>query len=285
MSWSRDENAIAPESPDVFSLPGGGAAVTKADGQFAFGGVDGWVVLRHAGSPALALKSVTAAGVDVTDGFDMKRAAAPFEVHLTSQVSTISGVVKSADGGAVAACDVVVFAADPASWKLPFSRRVVLVRADDKGEFQVTGCPPARTWPRRRPISIAPYGPIPIVWSAGALSQHHSRSLTAKRRRLHSSGTDRDNHDPSSARTAVDCSASADSRAGANRTIVGTRHCRGHWSPGAVGGHSAGGPQAGSQSARMATTDDEGRFLLRDVVVGQCTLTLSKAGFVRGHSV
>ena len=35
-------------------------------------------------------------------------------------------------------------------------------------------------------------------------------------------------------------------------------------------------------SARMATTDDEGRFLLRDVVVGQYTLTLSKAGFVRG---
>ena len=32
---------------------------------------------------------------------------------------------------------------------------------------------------------------------------------------------------------------------------------------------------------RIATTDDEGRFVLGDVVVGQYTLTVSKAGFVR----
>jgi hypothetical protein len=140
MLWSRDENAIAPESLDVLPLPRG-ASVTKADGEFVFGAVDGWVVLRHAGSSVLALKSVTAGGVDVTDGFEMKRAASSYEVHLTSQVSAISGVVKDADGGAAAACDVVVFAADPASWKLPFSRRMVLVRANEKGEFQVTGLP------------------------------------------------------------------------------------------------------------------------------------------------
>ena len=36
------------------------------------------------------------------------------------------------------------------------------------------------------------------------------------------------------------------------------------------------------QSPRIATTDDEGRFLLRDVAVGQYSLTISKAGFVRG---
>jgi protocatechuate 3,4-dioxygenase beta subunit len=143
MSWSRDENLIAPEAPDVLSLAGG-AFPTKADGQFVLGGRESWVVLRHAGSPAFALKSVTAGGVDVTDGFDMKRAAGPFEVHLTSQVSAISGVVTDANGSAAAACDVVVFAADPGSWKLPFSRRVVLVRADEKGEFQVTGLPPGQ---------------------------------------------------------------------------------------------------------------------------------------------
>ena len=34
-------------------------------------------------------------------------------------------------------------------------------------------------------------------------------------------------------------------------------------------------------SPRIATTDDEGRFLLSDVTVGQYTLTVSKAGFVR----
>jgi hypothetical protein len=189
MSWSRDEDFIAVESPDVLSLPDG-TIVTKTDGQFVLGSSNGWLVLQHAGSPAFALKSVTAGGVDVTDGFDMKRAAAPFEVHLTSQVSTISGVVKDADGGAAAACDVVVFADDPASWKLPFSRRVVLVRADEKGEFQVTGLPQASTLPRRRPISIAPCGPIPTDWSAGAPSQQQSRSPTAKKRRLHSSGSD-----------------------------------------------------------------------------------------------
>jgi hypothetical protein len=35
-------------------------------------------------------------------------------------------------------------------------------------------------------------------------------------------------------------------------------------------------------SPRIAITDDEGRFVLRDVAVGQYLLTVSKAGFVRG---
>jgi hypothetical protein len=155
MSWSRDENAIAPEA---LSLPAS-FLVTRANGWFGFGGGDSWFALRHAGSPALALKSVTAGGVDVTDGFDMKRAAGTFEVHLTSQVSTISGVVKDADGGLAAGCDVVVFSDDPSSWRVPFSRRVVLLRADDKGMFELTGLPSGQY------LAVAPAGLDRATWA------------------------------------------------------------------------------------------------------------------------
>ena len=143
MSWFRDENLIAPEAPDVFDLPAS-SVVTKADGQFIFVGSDGWFVLRPAGSTPFALKSVTVGGVDVTDGFDMKRATGPFEVHLTSQVSTVTGVVTDPDGGPAAICDVVLFSEDAATWKLPFSRRMVLLRANAEGKFVVTGLPPGQ---------------------------------------------------------------------------------------------------------------------------------------------
>jgi hypothetical protein len=259
MLWSRDENFIASESLDVLSFPGG-ASVTGPDGQFGFGGGDGWIVLRHAGSPNFALKNVTAGGVDVTDGFDMKRVASPFEVHLTSQVSKISGVVKEADGGAAAACDVVVFAADQASWKLPFSRRVALVRANEKGEFQVTGLPAGQVLCRRAGRSRSRH--VGRSQPSGTLARHRD-STRDRRRRKDDDCTQAeltgDNRDPSSARTIAARCANADARARANRTGIGTRHRRGHGRASAFGGCPLMGLKP-DLSPRIATTDDEGKF-------------------------
>lgn len=125
--------------PDGIILPA--TVPSRPDGQFVLGGGGGWFALRAAGSAPLGLKSVTAGGVDVTDGFDATRATGPLEVHLTTQVSNVSGVVKNANDAVVPAADVLIFPVDPASWKIPFSRRLVLLRTDARGAFDVTGLP------------------------------------------------------------------------------------------------------------------------------------------------
>ncbi|HVQ41553.1 MAG TPA: carboxypeptidase regulatory-like domain-containing protein [Vicinamibacterales bacterium] len=119
------------------AVPGQVVTVDKT-GQFLASGGGGRVVLRTAES--LGLKSVTADGVDVTDGFEVGRVMT-LDVHLTSQVSVLEGIVKPSDGVITGNCDVVVFAAEPDAWTTPFGRRVVNVRCDDKGRFRVTGLP------------------------------------------------------------------------------------------------------------------------------------------------
>ena len=155
LSWSRDENAIAPEA---LGMPIS-AVATKPDGQFVLAIGGGWIVLRHLGSPALALKSVTSGGVDVTDGFDVKRAGGPFEVHLTSLMSRVTGVVKDADGAVTPAADVVVYSVDAAAWRLPYSRRAILLRTDDKGRFEATGLPAGQY------LAVAPAGLDRAMWA------------------------------------------------------------------------------------------------------------------------
>lgn len=110
-------------------------------GQFALPSGAGRIVLRYAGPPGLTLKSVMSNGIDVTDGFDVTEADVTVEVHLTSQGSVLKGVVKEVDGNAAVDRAVLVFSAEPSFWQLPLSRRVAVLRADDKGEFQFTGLP------------------------------------------------------------------------------------------------------------------------------------------------
>ena len=111
-----------------------------AMGRFIIPGA-GRVVLRYAGSPGVTLKSVVSNGVDVTDGFDVTEADVTVEVHLTTQGSALKGVVKEMDGNAAVDREVLVFSAEPSFWQLPLSRRMAIVRADDKGEFQFAGFP------------------------------------------------------------------------------------------------------------------------------------------------
>lgn len=103
----------------------------------------GVIVLRHAGSPELSLKSVMAHGLDVTDGFDVTQSAGGInvDVHLTAQGPVLKGVVKDTDGALAAARDVVLFSVDRASWTVPLSRRVATVQTDDKGAFQASSLP------------------------------------------------------------------------------------------------------------------------------------------------
>ena len=132
----------------------------------------GVVVLRPADS--MGLKSVTAGGADVTDGFDLTRAMT-VDVHLTSQVSVLEGVVKPSDGVIAGDCNVVVFAVEPTHWRTPLSRRVVTVRCGDNGKFRGPVCPRASISPQCRRISIAACGPIRIDWSGCACLRRRSQ--------------------------------------------------------------------------------------------------------------
>jgi len=127
---------VAEPIPD--SGPPGQTINVDKTGKFLAFARAGIVLLRPAGP--LGLQSVTSGGVDVTDGFELTQAMT-LDVHLSSQVSVLEGLVKPSDGVIAGDCDVVVFAAEPAHWRTPMSRRVVTVRCDDKGKFRVTGLP------------------------------------------------------------------------------------------------------------------------------------------------
>jgi hypothetical protein len=119
-------------------LPAGGVLTVDNAGKLLGFVSPGRAALRSAGP--MGLQSVTADGVDVTDGFEVTRAVT-VDVHLTSQVSVLEGIVKPSDGIIAGDCDVVVFAADPREWRTPLSRRLVTVRCDAKGKFRVMGLP------------------------------------------------------------------------------------------------------------------------------------------------
>jgi protocatechuate 3,4-dioxygenase beta subunit len=110
-------------------------------GRFIIPGVNGLIVLRYTDSSGLSLKSVTANGVDVTDGFEVMQSDVTVDVHLTAQGPVLKGVVKDADGTVAADGEVVLFSVEPAYWRAPLSRRMATVGVDDKGAFQVTSLP------------------------------------------------------------------------------------------------------------------------------------------------
>jgi hypothetical protein len=128
---------VAASIPDS-GPPGQTINVDKTGNFRTVAGAGFFVLLRP--SDFRNLKSVTADGVDVTDGFELTRAMT-VDVHLTSQVSVLEGLVKPSDGVIAGDCDVVVFAAESSHWRTPMSRRVVTVRCDDKGKFRITGLP------------------------------------------------------------------------------------------------------------------------------------------------
>ena len=95
---------------------------------------DGWGV-----------KAIVVNGADVTDAkVDLAaNQEAEAQVVLTNRLTRITGTV-SADGQPVRA-HVVVFAPDSAKWSYP-SRFIRTASADEKGQFRITGLPPAERY-------------------------------------------------------------------------------------------------------------------------------------------
>jgi len=87
-----------------------------------------------------AVSQITVDGVDVTDEpIDLKGQTSSARVVLTDRVTTISGIVQSRREAAN--YSVVVFPNDVNRWNYP-SRYVRSARANDRGQFRITGLPP-----------------------------------------------------------------------------------------------------------------------------------------------
>lgn len=86
-----------------------------------------------------AVSRITVDGVDVTDEpIDLKGQTGSARVVLTDRVTTVSGVVQSRRE--TANYSIVVFADDVTKWNYP-SRYVRSARANDKGQFRISGLP------------------------------------------------------------------------------------------------------------------------------------------------
>ena len=87
-----------------------------------------------------AVSQITVDGVDVTDEpIDLKGQTSSARVVLTDRVTTISGVVQARRQAAD--FSVVVFPDDVTRWNYP-SRYVRVARANERGQFRISGLPP-----------------------------------------------------------------------------------------------------------------------------------------------
>jgi hypothetical protein len=131
-------------SADVRPAKGGsGASMMQVSGGRAFRvtGMSGPFYLNINGLPdGWAVSQVTVDGVDVTDEpIDLKGQTGSARVVLTDRITTISGVVQARRNAAN--YSVVVFPDDVTRWNYP-SRYVRSARANEKGQFRITGLPP-----------------------------------------------------------------------------------------------------------------------------------------------
>jgi Carboxypeptidase regulatory-like domain len=116
-----------------------------SEGRFHLQRLWGRPVLRLITQRNVVLERVTAGGKDVTDaplelnGTDIT----DVEVAVSSRAAHVNGRVSSADGGPVAECQVLVFAADPQRWT-PYTRFVASSPCQQDGGFVVRGLPPGR---------------------------------------------------------------------------------------------------------------------------------------------
>jgi protocatechuate 3,4-dioxygenase beta subunit len=100
-------------------------------------------VLVSISSPRWALKSVTRAGIEVTDEpIDFReKDVDDVEVVLTPKVSRVSGSVSDDQGQPLREYTVIVFAADTSKW-YPQSRSLATARPNQQGQFQFRALPP-----------------------------------------------------------------------------------------------------------------------------------------------
>jgi hypothetical protein len=116
--------------------------LVNASGEFELKGVIGKGTFRPTGT-ALALKSVTLEGRDITDTpYEIKAGThvAGLEITLTKNQTTLSGQVQSGLG-ATKDYVVVIFPSNLREGDLP-ARFIRTVRPDQEGKYQTKGLPP-----------------------------------------------------------------------------------------------------------------------------------------------
>jgi protocatechuate 3,4-dioxygenase beta subunit len=132
--------------PDLGPAPGTYRAKITDEWTFEYMGLFGPLLIRPAGGPEWLTKSIRSGGVDITD------TVMPFgrpnqsldnvDVVLTNRGAELAGSVTDTRGQPVAACTVIVFAADRDRWQRA-SRFVKAARCDGDGTFTVRGLPTA----------------------------------------------------------------------------------------------------------------------------------------------
>lgn len=136
---------LLPVRPDDMPLMGGGPGGGVGDDfTFELSARPGkWRVMSVGGPAGWALKLVRYDGVDVTDeGIEVRanENVENVEIELTSQLTTVSGLVTDSRGESVRNYSLVVFARDRERWT-PGSRYLRSARPDQDGRFKVTGLP------------------------------------------------------------------------------------------------------------------------------------------------
>lgn len=131
-------------SADVRSVKGGSSPTMMQGGRgstFRLAGMTGPFYLGINGLPdEWAVSQILVDGVDVTDEpIDLKGQTGSARVVLTDRVTTLSGVVQSRRNAAD--YSVIVFPDDVNRWNYP-SRYVRSARANEKGQFRISGLPP-----------------------------------------------------------------------------------------------------------------------------------------------
>jgi len=118
----------------------------KDNGTFELEGLVGGRTFRLMNPPkGWYVKSLMHDGTDITDkGFTFKPGenVDGFDLTLTTKQQTITGSVESAKGEGAKEYTVVVFTEDREKWNLSDNRWLNSARADQQGQFKITGLPP-----------------------------------------------------------------------------------------------------------------------------------------------
>jgi hypothetical protein len=138
---------LASPAGETFIFGAGVVATVQPDWTFEETFLIGRRVLRVDGlPPGWYVKSIKRGLDDLTDTtfmFTRDEVIDNLEVHIAPGAPTVSGSAVGTDGARLTQYSVVVFSEDDERWG-PYSRYVVSVAADDKGQFKVTSLPPGR---------------------------------------------------------------------------------------------------------------------------------------------
>jgi len=144
---SQIEIWAAPVDPDLAPLGGPPArALIDNDLGFEMVGLSGQRRLRVGRLPAgVALDAIRLNGEDVTDQVltfgRSDQSLSGVEIHLTTRVAGVSGVVTDGHGHVVDSATVVAFPVD-LTQRYPLSRFIAVVRSDRAGSYRIDVLPP-----------------------------------------------------------------------------------------------------------------------------------------------